>query len=68
MDGEVEGLPEQGTGRAEVALEGSKDQGYSVPDLNERVIEVVGAKVEDGDMLQDQAAEPVHSLQVVHIF
>lgn len=57
VDDEVEGLPEQGTGTAGVAVEGGNNLGYSVPDLNERVNEVGGTEVEDGDFVHDQAAE-----------
>lgn len=57
VDDEVEGLPEQGTCTSGVAIEGGNNLEYSVPDLNERVIEVGGAEVEDGDFVQDQAAE-----------
>lgn len=70
IDGQIKGVSDQGTGRAEIVLESGKDQGYSVSDLNERVIELGGAKDEDDDMVQDKAAEVVHSgqLQVGHIF
>jgi hypothetical protein len=70
IDAEVNGVTEQGTGRAEIVLESGEDQGYSVSDLNERVIEVQGAKYEDDDMVQDEAAELALSgqLQVGHIF
>lgn len=64
VDDQDEGIPEQGIDRAEVALEGGNDQGYSSADLNERVIEVVGAIVEDDDILQVQAVESTHSGQL----